>query len=51
MMKEIVIIGGGFAGLWAAFSAMRLAKLEGLEQEVAITLISKDPYHGLRPRY
>ena len=50
-MKKIVIIGGGFAGLWAAFSAMRLIKLEGLEQKVAITLISKDPYHGLRPRY
>jgi NADH dehydrogenase len=51
VMKKIVIIGGGFAGLWAAFSAMRLIKLEGLEQKVTITLISKDPYHGLRPRY
>lgn len=50
-MKKIIIVGGGFAGLWAAFSAMRLAKLEGLEQKVAITLISKDLYHGLRPRY
>lgn len=50
-MKRIVIIGGGFAGLWAAFSATRLARMHNLENEVEITLINKDQYHGLRPRY
>ncbi len=50
-MKKIVIIGGGFAGLWTAFSAVRLAKLNNLEDKIDITLINKDPYHGLRPRY
>ena len=50
-MKKIVIIGGGFAGLWAAFSAVRLARIESLQHKVDITLINKDQYHGLRPRF
>lgn len=49
-MKKLVIIGGGFSGLWAAFSATRKAKLLN-KDKVSITLINKDPYHGLRPRF
>lgn len=51
MIKKIVIIGGGFAGLWAVFSAVRFVRLNNLENNVEITLINKDKYHGLRPRY
>lgn len=50
-MKRIIILGGGFAGLWAAFSAVRLTKLEGAEKTVSIMLINKNEYHGIRPRY
>lgn len=50
-MKKIVIIGGGFAGLWAAFSAVRAIKMYGLENKVEVLLINKDKYHGLRPRF
>ena len=50
-MKQLIIIGGGFAGLWAAFSAVRQAKILGKEDDVAITLVNKDQHHGLRPRF
>ncbi len=50
-MKKIIIIGGGFAGLWAAFSAIRIARIESVHHKISITLINKDPYHGLRPRF
>lgn len=50
-MKKIVIIGAGFAGLWSAFGAMRLVKMHNLDNEIKITLINKDRYHGLRPRF
>lgn len=46
-MKKIVIMGGGFAGLWSAFSAVRLAKAEGLQHKIEIMLINRDPYHSL----
>ena len=43
-MKNIVIVGGGFAGVWAAMSAAAERNRQGLSaQEMAITLISKDP--------
>lgn len=50
-MKQIVIIGGGFAGLWSALSAIRLIRMHGLNGQVEVTLVNKDNYHGLRPRY
>lgn len=50
-MKKIVIVGGGFAGLWSALSAIRLAKMHNLDNKVEITLINNDAYHGLRPRF
>ncbi len=33
-MKKLVIIGGGFAGLWAAFGATRKAKLLNKNKQV-----------------
>ena len=50
-MKNIVIVGGGFAGVWAAMSAAAERNRQGLSaQEMAITLISKDPALVIRPR-
>ncbi|MFA6058551.1 MAG: FAD-dependent oxidoreductase [Taibaiella sp.] len=50
-IKKILIIGGGFAGVWSALSAMRHCILLNKEKELEITLINKDNYHGLRPRF
>jgi len=48
-MKNIVIIGGGFAGLWAALGAARQV-IEN-EANIQITLISKDKFLNIRPRF
>lgn len=50
-IKKIIIIGGGFAGVWSALSAMRHCRLLKKENDFEITLINKDEYHGLRPRF
>lgn len=51
MKKSIIIIGGGFAGVWSALSAVRCGKELQKENEVEVVLVSKDHYYGLRPRY
>ena len=51
MKKTVIIIGGGFRGVWGALSAARCRKELKKESEVEILLISKDVYYGLRPRY
>lgn len=50
-MKQLIIIGGGFAGFWSAMSAIRQARILSKRDEVKITLISKDEYHSIRPRF
>ncbi len=47
-MQHIVIIGGGFAGMWAALTAARESGNRG--QNVRITLVSRDEYLTIRPR-
>jgi NADH dehydrogenase len=47
-MKNIVIIGAGFAGLWSAISAARARHLFNQESQIKITLINKTPYHDIR---
>lgn len=47
-MQKLLVIGGGFAGMWAALVAAREAIHHGRELE--IKLISKDPYLTMRPR-
>ncbi len=42
-MSNLIILGGGFAGVWAAMSAAAERKRLGGD-DVAITLVSKDPY-------
>lgn len=47
-MKNIVIVGGGFAGLWAAMAAAR--QVIEMEADIQVTVVSKDPYLNIRPR-
>ncbi len=50
-MQRIIVIGGGFAGLWAAIGAARkLEECSISSEEISITLISADPYHAIRVR-
>jgi NADH:ubiquinone reductase (H+-translocating) len=51
MSNRIVVIGGGFAGLWSATSAARARALFALSKdELEIVLIAPDPYHTIRVR-
>ncbi|MDF1759795.1 MAG: FAD-dependent oxidoreductase [Coxiellaceae bacterium] len=50
-MKRIVIIGAGYGGLWSAMSAARHLDLLGKSDQVDVTLINRDEYHGVRPRF
>jgi NADH:ubiquinone reductase (H+-translocating) len=47
-MRHIIGIGGGFAGLWSAVSAVR--RLEELGQSARVTLINLTPHHSIRVR-
>ncbi|MDP6689461.1 MAG: FAD-dependent oxidoreductase [Alphaproteobacteria bacterium] len=47
-MPNLLIIGGGYAGLWAAMAAARRADENG--SELHIRLLSKDAYLTHRPR-
>lgn len=48
MAQQVWIVGGGFAGVWAALGAARAART--LEADVEVTLVSADPWLTLRPR-
>jgi NADH dehydrogenase len=45
MSEGIVILGGGFAGFWAALAARRVAA-----EQVPVSLVSRDPVLQMRPR-
>lgn len=47
-MFDILIIGGGYAGLWAAFGAARQIDLAG--RTAKIGLVTREPYLTARPR-
>jgi NADH dehydrogenase len=48
---EIVVIGSGFAGLWAALgAARRLDELAVPAGSVGITVLSRNPFHDIRVR-
>ncbi len=47
-MQQIVVVGGGFAGLWAALAAVR--EIAASEAGVQVTLLSRDPWLVMRPR-
>ena len=49
--KRILVLGGGFAGLWSAVGAAR--KLDELGQSpdaVDVTLVNRDAFHSIRVR-
>jgi len=50
-MSEVLVLGSGFAGLWAALgAARRLDELGAASGDVKVTVISSQPYHDIRVR-
>ena len=49
-MENIVILGGGFAGLWAALTAAREVAHAKATAAIGITLVSRDLFLTVRPR-
>lgn len=50
-MARILVLGGGFAGLWAAVAAARKVDEIGVPAgEVEILLVDRNPYHNIRVR-
>lgn len=47
-MQDILIIGGGFAGLSAAVNAVDESEIHG--GDISVTLVSPSPYITIRPR-
>ncbi|MHB1729951.1 MAG: NAD(P)/FAD-dependent oxidoreductase [Leptospirillum sp.] len=50
-MKNLVIVGGGFAGFWSAMSAVRQARSLQKDTSLKITMVSLNEYLSLRPRF
>ena len=50
-MKQIVVLGAGFAGLIAAVGAVRkLTELHISRDEISVTVVNRDPWHSIRVR-
>jgi NADH dehydrogenase len=50
-MSDVLVLGSGFAGLWAALgAARRLDELGSAGGDVNVTVISSLPYHDIRVR-
>jgi NADH dehydrogenase len=50
-MQRILILGAGFAGLWAAAGAARALDGFGIGPDrVEVTLVNRDAWHGIRVR-
>jgi NADH dehydrogenase len=50
-VQRILVLGGGFAGLWSAVGAARKLDELGIRPEnVEITLVNQDAYHSIRVR-
>jgi NADH:ubiquinone reductase (H+-translocating) len=48
-MKRIIILGGGFAGLWSAVgAARRLDELGIPSSEIEILLVDRTDWHAIR---
>lgn len=50
MKKQILIVGSGFSGMWAAVSAARLSALEG-KDSLKIAVLAPVPELRVRPRF
>jgi NADH dehydrogenase FAD-containing subunit len=49
--KHILVLGGGFAGLWSAIGAARKLFEQKAETEAEITLVDRTTYHNIRVRH
>jgi NADH:ubiquinone reductase (H+-translocating) len=50
-MARILVLGAGFAGLWAAIGAARkLDELGNSRDDAEILVVDRNPYHGIRVR-
>ncbi|TYL93337.1 NAD(P)/FAD-dependent oxidoreductase [Bradyrhizobium rifense] len=50
-MARIVVLGAGFAGLWAAIGAARMRDEVGAAgRDIEIRVIDRNPYHNIRVR-
>lgn len=49
-MARIVVLGAGFAGLWAAIGAARKREEIGASRDIEILLVDRNPYHNIRVR-
>jgi NADH:ubiquinone reductase (H+-translocating) len=50
-MKRILVLGGGFAGLWSAVSAARKLRELGIgPHDIEVMLVDRQPYHNIRVR-
>jgi NADH dehydrogenase len=49
-MSEVLVLGSGFAGLWAALGAARRLDELGATDDVRVTALSSLPYHDIRVR-
>jgi NADH:ubiquinone reductase (H+-translocating) len=50
-MRRILVLGGGFAGLWSAAGAARKLDELGIRgDDVEVTLVNRDAYHNIRVR-
>ncbi|MFD4785908.1 FAD-dependent oxidoreductase [Streptomyces sp. NPDC058459] len=50
-MKNILVIGGGFAGVWSALGAVRTARENGTDPaDIQVTLVSSGDDLVIRPR-
>ncbi len=49
-MKTLLIVGGGFAGVWAALGAAAARAGHGAAGRIGITLVSRDSWLTIRPR-
>ena len=49
-MTRIVVLGAGFAGLWAAIAAARKRDEIGANGDIEIHLVDRNPYHNIRVR-
>jgi NADH:quinone reductase (non-electrogenic) len=48
-MASLVIVGGGFAGVWAALAAASLRRRTG-DRHLTIHVVNRDPWLTMRPR-
>lgn len=50
MRRQILVIGSGFAGMWAALSAARQIELQQAS-DVSVTVLAPEPALRIRPRF